>query len=317
MDDVTRSAEPEPGGDSTSGDSTPADATPAPDTSPLVPWAVDAPTAPGWEAVQQELAAPPAPAPSTPASRFLHAIAWLVGVAGVLFLGRVYAVLTSDEELTARQAGEVVGTIVAAILIGLGLRWAFVRAGRGRGLVSPWVLVVACAVLLANVGRAGQAGESPVASTPSSAPSSSAGSSPSASSRPIGAYLAVEAPYRMEGATADEAAEFKKSLGRPGMEMEVRRLTRSGSVEGFLLVMNAGALSTTGGLRAFETGIKTQPGVSTERATLAGREVVVADIPAQQVGFVAWIEGTTVLVVYGQDTDSASDMAEAVIAAYQ
>jgi hypothetical protein len=280
---------------------------PAGDSQPLVAW--DPPSTMPPDDVGSE-SGPSAP-PST-AHRILEAAAWVVGIGGYLVVAWVYAMTYPTDDISSTEAGRFAGSLVGPVLFAVVARWVVVRLRRRGQVLSPWVPVLATLLLFITVVR--------VPTTQTTAPSNTAtSSSPAAtsSSRPIGAYLAVEAPYRMEGAAADEAAEFKKSLGRPGLEMEVRRLTRSGTVEGFLVVMDAGALNTAGGMRAFETGIKSQPGVSTERTTIAGRDAVVADIPAEGVGFVAWMEGPTILVVYGQDTDSAGDMAEAVIAAYQ
>src|SRR5262245_19432981 len=216
------------------------------------------------------------------------------------------------DDISPEDAGRFTGALLTPVLFAVVARWIVVRLRRRGDVLSPWVPVLATFLLLITLYRAPAAQPD----APSTA-AATAGPTAASSSQPIAAYLAVDAPYRMEGATTEEATQFKQSFGRPGTDMEIRRLTRSGTVEGFLVVIDAGSRNTTGGRRAFETGIRSQPGVSTERSTIAGREVILANVSREQISFVAWLEGSIVLVVYGQDIDAAKNMAEAVIAAYQ
>lgn len=272
-----------------------APATPA-EPPPLVPWAPETQASGGWESIaaSAQTAALDVDRPPTAAQRVVRAIAWIAGAAGILFFGRIYAVLMSREELTAEQAGEVVGSIFAAILIGVVLRWLVIRAGRAKGLVSPWVLVVACAVLLLNVGRAAGGGMS----------------SPTASPRPITAYLEIGAPYESEPADAATVEAFKP-ITDPGRQSAVRALTEDGDLVGYLIVVDGAARTPTDGLAEYEKSFERSSGTDAKRTPLAGRDTVIGTAADETVA-VAWIEPPYLLLVYGVDEASARDLATKV-----
>ncbi|HEX5015452.1 MAG TPA: hypothetical protein VFV72_15000 [Candidatus Limnocylindrales bacterium] len=294
----------------------------SPEPPPLVPWTVSItpPAAPinGWVAGQQPSAlARPADRPPSTASRVLRAIAWIVGIAAMLFFGRIYAVFLGGTELTAEQTGEVVGYLLGSLLIGFAVRWLFVRAGRGKGLLSPWVPVVATFILLLNLGRASGQAPSSAAVVPTGGPAPTARATPAGSPRDIEAFLVIAEPYDMERATAEEVTDFGEAMGAFSDQTQVRRITRDGIVEGFFVVVDSGDKFPVNSLGAFEFGLKTQEGIDTERATLGGHEVVVATVPDDEVAFVSWLEVPRILVVYGVDEASARNMATAVINAYK
>ena len=94
--------------------------------------------------------------PQTPAQRTVEVIAWVVGIAAVLFFGRVFAALGASEEVSAEEWGRITGTIVGALLIAVGVRWLLVKAGRARRVLSPWIPVIATLILLVGLfSRAG------------------------------------------------------------------------------------------------------------------------------------------------------------------
>jgi uncharacterized membrane protein YczE len=77
----------------------------------------------------------------------------VVGIFCLLFLGRALPVLTGARTVTPYAAGLVFGTILAAVLVGLFIRWVVVKVRRRGRLLSPWILVVAILVLLLGMGR--------------------------------------------------------------------------------------------------------------------------------------------------------------------
>ncbi|HET9347368.1 MAG TPA: hypothetical protein VFO05_16870 [Candidatus Limnocylindrales bacterium] len=94
--------------------------------------------------------------PPTSAQRAVEVIAWVVGMAAVLSFGRVFAALGASDEVTAREWGLITGSIVAALLIAVGIRWLLVKAGCARRVLSPLIPVIATLVLLVNLfSRAG------------------------------------------------------------------------------------------------------------------------------------------------------------------
>jgi hypothetical protein len=77
----------------------------------------------------------------------------VVGILCLLFLGRALPILTEARTVTPYAAGQVFGTILAAVLVGLFIRWVVVKVRRRGRLLSPWILVVAILVLLLGMGR--------------------------------------------------------------------------------------------------------------------------------------------------------------------
>jgi hypothetical protein len=83
-------------------------------------------------------------------------VAWIAaGLA--LALTTALRVLGFDDRSTAYLVGGALGSVVAAVLIALLLRFLYVRLlRRGRSIWSPWTVVIAAVVtLIVAVGRAG------------------------------------------------------------------------------------------------------------------------------------------------------------------
>jgi hypothetical protein len=103
----------------------------------------DAPPVP-WETTAQPAVEPPvADAARSTASKLLEAAAWIAGVLGLLFFGRVFAVLNGSRSLSAQEGGELFGAILGAVLLGVFVRWVVVRIRHRGRLLSPWILVIA------------------------------------------------------------------------------------------------------------------------------------------------------------------------------
>ncbi len=237
----------------------------------------------------------PTARPATRFTRAVEAVAWVVGIAAVLFFGRVYAILRGPMAPTSYEIGVVIGTIAAAVIVAALVRWVVVKI-RGRGgLRSPWILVVAALILLVGVGR--QAGLD-----------ASVGPG-----RPIDSYLEIAAPFSLSLPTAGEKEELRTAIADGLGTYEVRRVLDGGGLVGFLIVgdINVGPSPDWGALeRGFEGG----SGGDAQRTTVAGRTAIVGS--ASSAATVMWIESPYILVVYGIDADSARLMAELVIASY-
>ena len=116
-------------------------------TPPPVPWAPSK-----WE-LADRAAAERGVRNEARGTTVLEGIAWVIGLAAVLFFGGVFAAVGSDPSLTAYEWGVVAGSIFAALLVGFVVRWIWVKV-RGRGRVlSPWIPLIAVVVLLANLSR--------------------------------------------------------------------------------------------------------------------------------------------------------------------
>lgn len=96
--------------------------------------------------------------PPQPARRGPPTWAWGASVALYLLLG-VPNLLRNRDEAPGYAAGAFVGGLASALLVALLIRFIYVRvAAKDRQLWSPWVFVIAAAILLvAALGRAGEA----------------------------------------------------------------------------------------------------------------------------------------------------------------
>ena len=84
---------------------------------------------------------------------------WVLASVAVVAAAVLRVATRDDEHSTAWLIGGVIGSIVAGVLIGLALRFAYVKLIRkGAPVWSPWVLVIAAVVSL--VVAASRAGES-------------------------------------------------------------------------------------------------------------------------------------------------------------
>jgi hypothetical protein len=138
-----------------SGDQPNPDQATAPTQSPAPPAPEEAPVT--WAPSQWELAdraaAERGVRNEARGTSVLEGIAWVISLAAVLFFGRVFAAIGSDEPLSAYEWGVVAGSIFGALLVGLVVRWIWVKV-RGRGRVlSPWVPIIAVVVLIVNLSR--------------------------------------------------------------------------------------------------------------------------------------------------------------------
>ena len=87
-------------------------------------------------------------------------VAWIAACLA-LALATILRVLGLDDRSTAYLLGSATGSVVAAVLVALLLRFLYVRlVRRDRPVWSPWTLVIAAVVsLIVAVGRAGSEAE--------------------------------------------------------------------------------------------------------------------------------------------------------------
>ena len=292
----------------------------APATTPPVAWAPPSTieiTPAAWP--PPDLPVGPQPLrPPTTRRRILDVVVWIVGLIAVLILSRTYVAESRTVTSAADAIAFVLGTAVVSLLFAL-VGWAvFVKLFHRSRFGSPWVAVIAVAlVLMAISGTKGErlASEQATAAAPTPEPPASAASG--ATTAPIDTYLVIEPPFELEPALDSEIDSIAGSFGELGDRTEVRRITRDGIIEGFLVVVDAGARFPIGSVRLLEAGIKSEEGVETERTTLRGHEAIVATVTDENVTFVAWLESPHILLVYGVDPATSRDMSEAVIAAYE
>lgn len=235
--------------------------------------------------------------PSTPARRALEIVAWIVGIAGVLFFGRLFPVLTGSRTVTAGEAGALAGSITAAVLIGVLASWLVVRIRRRGRVLSPWILVVAILVLLASLGRQPGAG------------------APAASGLPIEAYLKVGAPYALTAASPEQVAGLAELQAHfQARAAEARGIQLNGEDVGFLVVGDAGVRDPETFRREMLDGMVKTQGAAAEAAVLSGHDVIEAS--ASGVSILAWVEAPHLLLVYAADRETARAITASIIAAY-
>src|SRR5687768_13475290 len=82
---------------------------------------------------------------------------WVFASVAVVAAAVLWVATRNDEHSTAWLIGGVIGSIVAGVLIGLLLRFGYVKLIRkGHALWSPWMLVIAAVIsLLVAASRAG------------------------------------------------------------------------------------------------------------------------------------------------------------------
>jgi len=240
--------------------------------------------------------------PPRPIVRIAEALAWLAGVAAVLVFGRVLPLLNPPSGLTSYEQGfrigVVVGGVVVAILLGLAVRWAWVRL-RKRGRVrSPWILAIATIALIVGLLRDPTVGAIAGADLP------------------IETYLHVGSPYALVIPPADVADGFEHGFGPAVSNVEVREIRIGEDPVGYLVVVDAHLTeSDTEFLRGFETGFEGTPGVEAHSETIAGRSGLVG--AGLESGFAAWTEPPYAIIVYAINVDSARLLATSVISAYE
>jgi hypothetical protein len=242
---------------------------------------------------------PPTPQrPVTATRRILEAAAWIVGILGLLFFGRVFAVLTGSRTLTPREMGEILGTILGAVLVGVFVRWLLVRIRHGGRVLSPWILVVAIAVLLIGLVQQGGARIS------------------TTSTIPIGSYVKIDPPYAMEVATPEEEEQIKGSLGATGANgYEFRRLLEGEELVGRFLIADLNADASAEFRRGIEQGWEANAGAEAHESVVGGRQVIVGTAP--NAAQVIWVEPPFALTVYAADVELAQRLAASIMAAYE
>lgn len=258
----------------------------------------DSPAPMGWPP-QEVSTAPLAPEPPlTPARRALEAVAWVVGILGVVFFGRLLPVLTGSRTVTAYEAGGLAGSILVAVLVGVFVRWLAVRSRRRGRVLSPWILIVAILVLLLNLGRQPAIG------------------APTNSGLPIDTYLKIEAPYALTSPLPDQVAGLTELRDQfQARAFEARRIQLDGEDVGLLVVGNIGARDPATFQREMIEAMAQTQGAVAAAAVMDGRDVIEAS--ASGVSILAWLEPSHLLLVYASDRDLVREIAASIIAAYE
>lgn len=256
---------------------------------PVVGWAAWTPPEPG---------APAAPEPPRRlALRVLEAVAWVIGIGAVLFLGRAFVLFNDSSSLSGFQKGELVGRIVGAVVAGVVVRWIWVKVRKHGRILSPWILLVATAGL--GLGIASSPGL--LLATPST---------------PIGTYLKVGPPYVLETAPPEISAQFATLVTSfHASASEFRQVTSDGEVVGYLLVVNIDAGDSDEFMAGAERGFEENGGAEAHKDVVAGKTVIVGT--SQDVNAIIWVEAPYGLVLYAADIESGKELAASVIAAYQ
>ena len=231
------------------------------------------------------------------AVRVAEAIAWIVGIAAVLFLGRIFILLNDSAGLSGFQKGEVLGRVVGAVLVGLVIRWAWVKLRKRGRVLSPWILLIACASLAGGL-------------------SSSPGLVLPPAGAPIGTYLKVGTPYVVEPQSADVDARFASAVTAfHATASEVRQISLDGEAVGFLVVVNVGATESDEFMNGAESGFEKNSGAEAHTETIAGKTAMVGT--SQDVHVVIWVEAPYGLILYAADAESSKALAASIITAYK
>ena len=248
-----------------------------------------------WQPLDSMNTPPEAPPPRTTTERVAETIAWVVGIVAVLFLGRI--ALLWNASLSSFEQGELVGKIVGAVLIGLVVRWIWVRLRKRGRVVTPWILLIATVVLALDLVR------DPTIAGPSA-------------SVPIETYLKVGTPYALSVPAPDESKQFKDALAAAGVgDSEVREVKDGTETVGYLLVANLRATSSDSFMRGLERGFEENEGAEAHSDVIAGKDVVVGTGP--QFTAIIWAEPPYGLVVYATDVNTGKLVAASIISAYK
>jgi hypothetical protein len=226
--------------------------------------------------------------------RALVAAAWLAGLLVFAFLA--WALVRNGEEGNAFGVGYAVGTVLAALGGGVLASWLLAKARRRGRVLSPWILVVAIAILAYRVATT-----VPAVAAPSSVP--------------VATYVKVEAPYEIGLAPADVVRQFDAQFGRRAVgDTHFASIEEAGEIVGYLIVGDFGLVASDRFLEGFEAGFEETAGNVAQIAVLHGRDILMG---SGQVGGVAvWEERPFGLIVYAADKESAQVLAESVIEAY-
>lgn len=223
----------------------------------------------------------------------------------VLFLGRIAALFNPDLHLTAFEQGEVIGGVVGALLFAAVIRWAWVAKVRPGGRVrSPWILLIAVALLGINL------------SSHIAPASSAAAPTPPPARLPVTAFLVVTDPYTIGPAPADITKTFTDGFAAMHPEsLEVRQISSNGTPVAYLIVGNIGTTTDGEYLQGLEAGFEKTAGNDAHVEAVLGHDVVVGS--GTDRGMMAWAEPPYALIVYTLDLATAKEIGGAVIAAYK
>ena len=237
-------------------------------------------------------------------------LAWLVALpsAAILLLPTALAISSGA---TAYEVGRVSGRAILALFLGLIARAMYVRArGRSwRSAISPWLLPVAVAFLLALAAILGLPGvverqeriqslETPMAAD----------------------YLRIGAPYELTQLSADEEAALEDDMASTlreakATDAETRYVELDGEPVGVVMVM------------AVEPAVVADPdyfddvhrgaekaGADASFGDLQGQRVIWGRLPDEGV-FVIWQHETLVISAFALDRPSAEEIASQLMAA--
>ena len=249
--------------------------------------------------------------PATPRRRpLLDAVVWVVALAiSVIFaIGivgfRTRAAAPTSAFDSGRRVGEVLGTVVGALIMAFVL-WGIVvfvsrRRGHPRRLTSPIVPLIAFLVLsislVANATRPGAIAA--IDGTPSATHS-------------IDQVLAIGAPYHLENSPTDEEKQFLDLINGGSTNafksVVVRRVYRGSDLAGYAMVADAEVEpgQDAVALAGVELGLGTD--VTKSRATLAGHNVISGI--AGGAGYSVWVEPPFVKMVFASSEQDAKDIA--------
>jgi hypothetical protein len=221
-------------------------------------------------------------------------VAWIVAGAAVLFFGRVFRLLT---DVSAYDAGRILGAIGGAAIVGVAARWFVVKVRHRGRVISPWILVVAAFVLLIGLVRQPSYGAA-------------------TGGVPIGSYVQINPPYALAMPTPDEAEQVRTLLARAKSGAhEVRGVLEGDELIGYFVIADLAADSSAQFRRGMEEGFEANEGAEAHEALVGGRSAVVGTGPTGAA--VAWVEPPFALTVYSNDVQSAEALAAAIMAAYE
>jgi hypothetical protein len=231
------------------------------------------------------------------AGKVIEALAAFIGGLGIVLFGRL--IQLGNPNLSGFEKGSLVGYAVGAIVIGLVVRWVWVKLRKRGRVLSGWVFLIAALVLFISLLRG--VGPAVGVSTPAV---------------PIDTYIKVGTPFALAAPAADVEAQFREPLERAGgTNVQVRAISDGTEIVAYLLVANLGTADPAESLRGFESGFERTAGNEAHPEVLAGENVVVG--AGVELSAIFWTEGPYALITYAADVTSARVIAESVIGAYQ
>ncbi len=161
---------------------------------------------------------------------------WVFASVAVVAAAVLRVATRDDEHSTAWLIGGVIGSIVAGVLIGLLLRFGYVKLARkGHALWSPWVLVIAAVVSL--IVAASRAGDGDGANeTTASAQGGGESCAPPART-PVEHAPSLSGPWRSPAAAQSVVDQITGSLPDSAERATARAIVRRGEPVAALLVI--------------------------------------------------------------------------------